>query len=89
MEDIKKGFDHPWDVVNAIPDFSTKSVIVQFADWTVRTIDLSHLIDREDPGVFESLRHEHFFNRVRVLDGLVTWPGELDLDPEHMYNMSH
>ncbi|OSC30596.1 hypothetical protein B8W67_16795 [Mycolicibacillus koreensis] len=26
---------------------------------------------------------------MRVLDGLVTWPGELDLDPKAMYDESH
>ncbi|BBY54016.1 DUF2442 domain-containing protein [Mycobacterium koreense] len=47
------------------------------------------IVDRPDPGVFESLRREDFFRRMRVLDGLVTWPGELDLDPKAMYDESH
>lgn len=87
-KDLKKGFDHAWEVVNVIPDFPAK-IIVQFADWSVRTVDLSDLIDRDDPGVFENLRYEAFFNRVRVLEGVVTWPGELDLDAKHMYDLSH
>lgn len=40
MAQLHKGFDHPWRVVNAIPMFPAK-VVVQFADWSVRTIDLS------------------------------------------------
>lgn len=88
MTEIKSGYHQPWDVVNAIPDFPNK-VIVQFADWTVRTIDLSHLTDRADPGVFAHLRDRGYFNQVRALDGIVTWPGELDLDAKAMYDRSH
>ena len=88
MADIKSGFKQPWDVVNVIPDFPA-TVIVQFADWSVRSIDLSHLITRSEPGVFANLRDRSYFNQVRALDGIVTWPGELDLDAKAMYDRSH
>lgn len=46
-------------------------------------------MDSLKAGVFETLRHPEFFNRMHVLEGLVTWPGELDLDPKRMYDDSH
>lgn len=89
MQDLKKGFDHRWEAVTVIPAESGRDIIVQFADWTVRTINLAHMIDRPDPGVFENLRDRSFFNRVRVLDGVVCWPGDIDLDGEGLYELSH
>lgn len=88
MAEIHKGYTYPWEVVAVIPDFPA-TIIVQFADWTVRTVDLTHLTERDNPGVFANLRVREYFNQVRALDGMVTWPGELDLDPETMYARSH
>lgn len=39
-----------------------------------------------NPGVFEQLRDEKRFAEVYVRDGAVTWPGELDLAPDAMYD---
>ena len=36
-------------------------------------------------GVFERLRDHEFFNRLSVKDYFVTWPGELDLAPDALY----
>ncbi len=44
-------------------------------------IDPSYLF-----GLFEPLKDESFFNRVHCQDGFVTWPGELDLAPDAMYD---
>jgi hypothetical protein len=88
MGDIHRGFSFAWEVMNVIPEYPNK-VIVQFADWSVRTIDLSHLIDSDNPGVFENLRDREFFNRVRALDGAVCWPGDIDLAPDAMYSRTH
>jgi hypothetical protein len=88
MTHLHKGFSFAWEVVNVIPEYPYK-LIVQFADWSVRTVDLSHLIDQDNPGVFENLRDRSFFNQVRVLDGVVTWPGEIDLASDAMYERTH
>ena len=37
-------------------------------------------------GVFERLKEPEFFARVTVEHGAVTWPGELDLAPDAMYD---
>ncbi len=37
-------------------------------------------------GVFEKLKDPAFFNRIQVTDGFVSWPDELDLAPDAMYD---
>ena len=37
-------------------------------------------------GVFSHLASHHEFQKVQVVDGVVTWPGELDLAPDAMYD---
>jgi hypothetical protein len=37
-------------------------------------------------GVFEVLKDPAFFAQARVEHGAVTWPGELDLAPDAMYD---
>lgn len=37
-------------------------------------------------GVFSPLRDHAQFQQVRVVDGVVTWPGELDLAPDAMHH---
>jgi hypothetical protein len=37
-------------------------------------------------GVFEPLKDPAVFSQVRVEAGAVTWPGEIDLAPDAMYN---
>ena len=56
---------------------------VLFADGLVGTVrfDLSHLT-----GVFEPLREPAFFLQVNISHGTLTWPGELDIAPDAMYD---
>ena len=71
------------------PDVTDVEVIehlklqVQFADGLVGTVrfEPSHL-----SGVFEALRDPAFFQQVAVSHGAVTWPGELDMAPDAMYD---
>ncbi|MDR9838165.1 DUF2442 domain-containing protein [Herbaspirillum huttiense] len=37
-------------------------------------------------GVFGELQDPVQFSRVRLVDGVVTWPGELDLAPDAMHD---
>jgi len=73
-----------WEVVSVrpLPGFQLD---VEFADGTRGHFDLSELINRNDAGVFVPLRDVSFFNRVGIEYGAVTWPGELDLAPDGMY----
>ena len=36
-------------------------------------------------GVFQQLQDPVFFSRVAATNGYVTWPGEIDLAPDAMY----
>ena len=36
-------------------------------------------------GVFQKLQNPDFFNQVTVVNGYVSWPGEIDLAPDAMY----
>lgn len=36
-------------------------------------------------GVFKELQSPDFFRQISVTNGYVTWPGEIDLAPDAMY----
>ena len=73
----------PWHVkyVRPLADFTLE---VKFADGTQGLVDMARLLAR-DCGVFEPLREPSLFNQVFVDDGVVTWPGGLDLAPDTMH----
>jgi len=74
-----------WRVVAArpLPGFQLD---VEFADGLRGRFDYSELIHRDDAGIFIPLRDPSFFNRVGVEHGAVTWPGEIDVAPDAMYD---
>ncbi|QSA97216.1 DUF2442 domain-containing protein [Methylococcus sp. EFPC2] len=55
---------------------------VTFADGLTGRVRMlpSHLY-----GVFERLKDPEFFKSARVVDGFVSWPGEIDLAPDAMH----
>lgn len=59
---------------------------MEFADGLRGRFDYSAFIRREDAGIFIALRDVDFFNRVGIEHGAVTWPGEIDLAPDAMYD---
>jgi hypothetical protein len=70
-----------WDVVSATI-INHLEFTVTFADGlTGRVILLpSHL-----HGVFAPLSDPNIFKRLQVADGFVSWPGDVDLAPDAMY----
>lgn len=60
---------------------------VRFVDGLEGYVDLSQLVASEDAGVFEALQDAKLFNQVYLDHGAVTWPGELDLAPDAMYDI--
>lgn len=71
-----------WDVIDVkILDYL--QFHVTFADGLSGCVRMlpSHL-----RGVFEKLKEPSVFNQLRVVDGFVSWPGELDLSPDAMYD---
>ncbi len=75
----------PWRVarVQALPGFR---LAVQFVDGTAGEVDLSRLVTSEHGGVFSTLRGPALFAQVFLDYGAVTWPGEIDLAPDAMYD---
>ncbi len=70
-----------WDVIHVEP-VAPLALQVQFADGTTGRVQFepSHLT-----GVFAPLNDPIVFQQARVEDGFVTWPGDLDLAPDAMY----
>jgi hypothetical protein len=75
----------PWRVtsVRTLPDFR---LAVQFVDGTAGEVDLSRVITGRRAGVFEKLRDPALFAQVFLDHGAVTWPGDIDLAPDAMYD---
>ena len=67
-----------WDVktVKPLPNFR---IYVEIEDGRKGIFDMNPYLDR---GVFRELRDVHYFNRVGILFGAVTWPNEQDIAPE-------
>lgn len=59
---------------------------VVFANGTSGRVDVSRLVFGTEAGVFEALRDQGVFAQVAVVLGAVTWPGELDLALDAMYD---
>jgi hypothetical protein len=68
--------------VQALPGYRLR---VRFNDATEGEVDMSRLIQAPHAGVFAALRDETLFRKVHVAFGAVTWPGDLDLAPDAMY----
>ncbi|HEY2934394.1 MAG TPA: DUF2442 domain-containing protein [Acidobacteriota bacterium] len=75
----------PWRVsaVRTLPGFR---LAVRFMDGTAGEVDLSRRIASESSGVFAKLRNPELFAQVFLDYGAVTWPGEIDLAPDAMYD---
>ena len=67
-----------WDVKTVRP-LSDYRIYVEVEDGRRGLFDLKPYLDR---GVFRELRDVHYFNRVGILFGAVTWPPEQDIAPE-------
>ena len=70
----------PVVVVTAVENLTLH---VEFADGLQGEVKFlpSHLV-----GVFELLKNPTLFAQARIEHGTVTWPGELDLAPDAMYD---
>lgn len=67
-----------WNVKSVKP-LSNYRIYVEIEDGRKGIFDLKPYLDR---GVFRKLRDVHYFNRVGILFGAVTWPNEQDIAPE-------
>ncbi len=69
------------DVVN-VQIIRHLEISVTFADGLSGRVLMqpSHLY-----GVFQRLQNPDFFSQINVTNGYVSWPGEIDLAPDAMY----
>jgi len=70
-----------WDVVH-VRVSGPHRLFVQFRDGLEGEVQFQPSFFR---GVFAPLQDEQAFGQVRADDGVVTWPGELDLAPDAMH----
>jgi hypothetical protein len=70
-----------WDVVSAkIISYLEFEVI--FADGLTGKV---RLLPSALSGVFEKLKDPAIFNQLQITNGFVSWPDEIDLAPDAMY----
>lgn len=74
----------PWRICS-MEVLNDHCLSVQFVDGTKGLVDLSGLIYEKDPGVFAALKDGQFFKKAYIDRGAVTWPGDLDLASDAMY----
>lgn len=82
-ENIAFGVEPCAPPVVAVSASKDLTLHVEFADGIQGEVRFlpSHLT-----GVFEPLKNPVLFAQVRIEHGAVTWPGELDLAPDAMYD---
>jgi hypothetical protein len=70
-----------WNVID-VKAIAPLSILVTFADGTSGTVQFqpSHLT-----GVFETLKDPDIFRQAYIEHCAITWPGNLDLAPDAMY----
>ena len=68
--------------VQAVPDFR---LVLTFSTGERRLFDMRPYLHYP---VFRRLENQAFFDLARVDYGTVTWPGEIDIAPETLYERS-
>jgi len=71
-----------WDVTE-VKLTGELTILVRFQDGEEGVVKFLPSFFR---GVFSRLRDRSEFQQVMVVDGVVTWPGELDLAPDAMHD---
>jgi hypothetical protein len=59
---------------------------VEFTDGTKGFVKMSNLVVSDKAGIFASLKDLNVFNQAYLVYGAITWPGEIDLAPDAMYD---
>jgi hypothetical protein len=63
---------------------SDYKMTVAFNNGSKLICDLSQVVQS---GVFKKLQDKTIFNNFSLNDGVVEWPGELDIAPEYLYKI--
>lgn len=75
----------PWRLimVKALEEYRLE---VTFFDGTQGFVDMKQLIMSPKAGIFAKLKNHDNFNQVYLSYGVATWPDEIDLAPDVMYD---
>ena len=74
----------PWRIISVRPTKDYR-LHVEFVDGTVGEVWMDEMIHSPTAGVFAQLVDPFIFSSVYLEHGAVTWPGEIDLAPDAMY----
>ena len=69
----------------AVKPLDNHKLEVTFANGEIGIYDCTPLLDF---GVFQELRDNTYFRRVRIVNGTVAWPHEQDICPDTLYEDS-
>lgn len=75
----------PWHVTKVKP-LKDYKLEVEFIDGTHGLVEMKDRVLNSTTGVFIHLKDLNTFNQVHLEYGAVTWPGEIDLAPDAMYD---
>ncbi len=60
-------------------------LVITFKDGQQRHFDMEPYIDQP---LWNRLQHQQIFTQAYVQHGTVAWPGNIDIDPETLYELS-
>ncbi|MCK9173164.1 MAG: DUF2442 domain-containing protein [Desulfuromonas sp.] len=69
--------------VDVLPDYR---LFVRFLDGLEGYVNMKSFLFSDQAGVFADLRDPDRFTQAALVYGAVTWPGDLDLAPDAMYD---
>lgn len=75
----------PWRLMKIKP-MANYALEVEFKDGVHGVVEMIKLIMSDHAGVFAALRDQDLFNKAYLEYGVLTWPGEIDLAPDAMYD---
>jgi hypothetical protein len=75
----------PWHVTKVKP-LKDYKLEVEFIDGTHGFVEMEHRVMSSEAGVFAQLMDKTIFSQVHLEYGAVTWPNEIDLAPDAMYD---
>ena len=75
----------PWRLTKIQP-LNNYKLKVKFTDGTEGIVKMSNLVLSDKAGVFAILKDLKIFNQAHLVHGAITWPGEIDLAPDAMYD---
>ena len=75
----------PWRLASVKPLSGYKLEVI-FNDGTNGLVEMHDFIMSDEAGVFSALKDNDLFYKVYLDLGVATWPGDIDLSPDRMYD---